>query len=259
MIELLGSLPTWAGGLLMMLLTTLSGLVVYLASHKLISKYQQDVLTDSVGNLFRVTGILVSLMLSLAFTEAIAAMRVVESAIEREAVAISDIFIALRHYDGQASREIRSVLIEYANSVSEDEWPALANDHLGLRTNAAMLKLGDALLELKPTDRVQEVVWSSILADLDVISDNRLIRLNGALSIPPVYTNVVVFGFLVTMACFGVYRPQPVLVALVSLYTLLVGLGLYLIIALSDPFHGGMALEPTAFRLLAETMASELR
>ena len=243
----------------MMLLTTLSGLVVYFASHKLISKYQRDVLTDSVGNLFRVTGVLVSLMLSLAFTEAIAAMRVVESAIEREAVAISDILIALRHFDSQVSHEIRSVLIDYANSVSEDEWPALANDHLGQRTNAAMLKLGDALLELKSTDRVQEVVWSSILADLDVVSDNRLVRLNGAFSKPAVYTNVVVFGFLVTMACFGVYRPQPVLVALVSLYTLFVGLGLYLIIALSDPFRGGMALEPTAFRLLAETLAFEMR
>jgi hypothetical protein len=50
-----------------------------------------------------------------------------------------------------------------------------------------------------------------------------------------------------------------VLIALSSLYTLFVGLVLYLIIALSDPFHGGMALEPNTFRLLAEVLATELQ
>ena len=61
------------------------------------------------------------------------------------------------------------------------------------------------------------------------------------------------------MACFGTYRPQVPLVALVSMYTLFVGLLLYLILALSDPFQGGMGVEPTTFEHLVEKMQAELR
>jgi hypothetical protein len=259
MIEFLGSLPTLFGGFVMMLITTLSGLIVYMVSYKFIAKYLRGDLKDAVGSLFRVVSILVSLMLALAFSEVITERQVVEKAIEREAVAISDIFTALHHYDDQRAVEIQRVLVDYAHSVVDDEWPALANDHLGPRTNALKQKFTEALLELNPVGRVQEKVWSAILADVDAVSDNRLTRLDGALSKPPVYINVVFLGFLITMVFFGAYRPEPVLVALSSLYTLFVGLVLYLIIALSDPFEGGMAIEPTTFHLMAETLASGLQ
>jgi len=259
MIEFVGSLPTLFGGFVMMLLTTLSGLIVCMVSHKFISMYLRGDLKDAIGSLFRVVSILVSLMLALAFSEVIIEKQAVEKAIEREAIAVSDIFIALNYYDEQRAVEIQRILVAYAHSVVDDEWPALANDHLGPRTNALKQKFTEALLELNPVGRVQEKVWSTILVDVDVVSDNRLIRLDGALSKPPVYINVVFFGFLITMVFFGAYRPEPVLVALSSLYTVFVGLVLYLIIALSDPFHGGMAIEPTTFRLMAEILTSGLQ
>ena len=60
------------------------------------------------------------------------------------------------------------------------------------------------------------------------------------------------------MACFGTYRPQTPVVALVSMYTLFVGLVLYLILALSDPFRGGIGVDPTTFEHLVEKMQTEL-
>ena len=259
MIEFVGSLSTLWGAFATMLLTTLSGLLVYLVSHRFISKYMRDDLKDAVASLFRVVSILVSLMLSLAFSEVIIELHGVEKSIEREAVAISDMFVALPYYDEKVAAELRSILVDYVYAVSDDEWPALANDHLGQRASVLKQKFTDALLKLTPANRTQEQVWSSIIADIDLVSDNRLKRLDGALSKPPVYINVVFFGFLITMVFFGTYRPEPVLIALSSLYTLFVGLVLYLIIALSDPFHGGMALEPNTFRLLAETLATDLQ
>ena len=83
-------------------------------------------------------------------------------------------------------------------------------------------------MELQPATEVQKQLWYRILADLDEISDYRLIRLDNALATPPIYIYVIFFGFLVTMACFGAYRPQVPLVALLSLYTVFVGLVLYI-------------------------------
>jgi hypothetical protein len=97
------------------------------------------------------------------------------------------------------------------------------------------------------------------MADIDALSGYRVIRLDNTLAEPPVYAYVIIFGFLVTMACFGAYRPQGPLVALVSLYTVFVGLVLFLIMKLSDPFQGDIGVNPTAFEYLVETLQSEIR
>ena len=97
------------------------------------------------------------------------------------------------------------------------------------------------------------------MADFDTLSDYRIVRLNSALAKPPVYAYVIIFGFLVTIACFGAYRPQVPLVVLVSLYTVFVGFALYLVLALSDPFQGDLGIAPTEFEYLVETLQSEIR
>ena len=114
-------------------------------------------------------------------------------------------------------------------------------------------------MELEPATEVQKQLLSQVLTDLDAASNYRLIRLNKALEEPPVFIYVVFFGFLITMACFGAYRPQVPLVVLVSLYTVFVGLVLYLILALSDPFQSGMGVNPTTFERLVEKLQSGIR
>jgi len=46
---------------------------------------------------------------------------------------------------------------------------------------------------------------------------------------------------------------------LVSFYTVFVGLVLFLIVKLSDPFQGDISVPPTAFEYLVEAMQSEIR
>ena len=209
--------------------------------------------------MFRVVGLLVSLMLSLAFSEVIAEVRVIRNAIEREAVAISDTFTNLELFDMERTQGIRTTLVEYTRAVIDDDWPALANDMLGQRTEALRKQLNEALMNLEPATSNQEKLWSFIMADIDALSDHRFIRLDAALAKPSVYIYVIIFGFLVTMACFGVYPPQGPLVVLVSLYTVFVGLVLFLIVKLSDPFQGEIGVAPTAFEYLVETLLPKIR
>jgi ABC-type multidrug transport system fused ATPase/permease subunit len=219
--------------------TAATGFVVYLVFYKLISKYKREDMKEPTNNLFRVVGMLVSLMLALAFSDVIVELRTIRNAVQRETVAISDIFEVLKLFDIERTREIRTNLVDYSQAVIDDDWPALADDRLS-----------------KPA---QEKMLSHMMADIDAISDYRVVRLNSALAQPPVYLFAIIFGFLVTMACFGAYRPQGPLVVLIFLYTVLVGLVLYLVLALSDPFQGDIGIAPTAFEHLVETLQSEMR
>ena len=249
----------WVGCIVAMISAVVVGLVVYFVSSKFITKYQRDELKDPTQSLFRVVGLLVSLMLSLAFSEVIAEVRVIRNAIEREAVAISDTFTNLELFDRERTQGIRTNLVEYAQAVIDDDWPALANDKLGQRAGALRKQLTEALMSLEPASSNQEKLWPFIAADIDALSDHRFIRLDAALAKPSVYIYVIIFGFLVTMACFGVYLPQGPLVVLVSLYTVFVGLVLFLIVKLSDPFQGDIGVTPATFEYLVETLQSEVR
>jgi hypothetical protein len=259
MIDFLLSLSTWAGCAVMMGFTTVVGFVVYLVFYKLISKYQREDMQDPTSNLFRVVGTLFSIMLALAFSEVIVEQRTIRNAVQREAVALSDTFNALKLFDIERTREIRTILVEYTQAVIDDDWSALANDNLGQRTTALKRQLIEAVMNLEPASPTQEKLWSFIVADIDALSDHRVSRLDAALAAPPIYVNVMIFGFLVTMACFGAYRPQVPLVVLVFLYTIFVGLVLYLVLAMSDPFQGDIAIAPTPFEHLVETLQSEIR
>ena len=99
-----------------MVSTTVVGLVVYLVFYKFISKYQSYDLKDPNTSLFRVVGLLVSLMLSLAFSEVITEVRVIRNSIEREAVAISDTFTNLELFDMERTQGIRTTLVEAMQS-----------------------------------------------------------------------------------------------------------------------------------------------
>ena len=67
MIKFLLALPTWVGCMAAMGLAGVTGYVVYFVFYKIISKYQHEDMKDPTSNLFRVVGMLVSLMLALAF------------------------------------------------------------------------------------------------------------------------------------------------------------------------------------------------
>ena len=141
----------------------------------------------------------------------------------------------------------------------DDDWPAMAIDRLGQRASALKRQFTEKIMKLKPTNSIQKEIRSGIIADIDTMSDYRLIRLNHSMAKPPVYVLVIIFGFLVSMACFGAYQPNFPLTALVSLCMLFIGMVLYLIMAMSDPFQGATTVDPTPFAYLIEALESGVR
>ena len=158
MIDFIISLSTLAGCLVAMGFTAVVGLVVYLIFYKFISKYKREDMKEPTNNLFRVVGMLVSLMLALAFSEVIVELRTIRSAVQREAGAISDTFEVLKLFDVERTREIRTILVDYAQAVIDDDWPALADDRPGKRTGALKRQLAEGVINLKPATPTQEML-----------------------------------------------------------------------------------------------------
>lgn len=257
MVEFLLSLPQLAGAALVMVLATVAGLAVYIVSSGLISKRFNNELIEPMGNLFRLAALFVGLMLSFAFADVLSEKKAIDTAIAHEAAAVWDTFFNLQYFDTEEAFEARAKLIEYTESVIEDDWSQLETDQLSQRTGDLKMELTKHVLNLQPATPLQEKVWSGIMADIDELSDRRLARLDSALAEPPVFVYIVMIGFLVSMVCFGVYRPQGTLIATISIVSAFVGFMLYLVIALSDPYQGAFRVDPIVLETLIERLKAQ--
>ena len=181
----------------------------------------------------------------------------IETSIDREAVAISDTFHNLRHFDKEATVEIRAMLLDYTQAVIDDDWPALVNDKLSQRTDTLKRQIAERTLSLQPSNPKQEKLWSRILSDISIFSDHRLIRLDKSLAAPPVFIYVVMIGYLISLGFFGIYPAQVRLVVSVSICSVFVGSIVYLVLALSDPFQGAFRSDPAVFEHLLATLQAD--
>ena len=83
-------------------------------------------------------------------------------------------------------------------------------------------------------------------------------RFDAALVTVPFYTYVIVLGFLITIAYFTAYRPVFPILVFVSLYAGFVGLLLYSILALSEPFEGDIEADNETFLRIADVLESKV-
>lgn len=250
------------GAFVFMATTTAVGMAVYYVTYRFHAKrYSNETakeIKDVTGNLFRVVGWLFTLLLSLNFSEVVSELAETESAIQSEAAAIADVYHNLQQIKSNETLEFQELLAGYVQAVIEDEWRTLAEDRLSERADKLLRQVEDAALNLPSEGPVQESLRSRTIEDVDRISDFRLARLQHAIETPSVVLLVILFGYLVTMVYFGIYQPRPALIFLLSFYTVFVGVIIYLMLAMSDPFQGATAIDSAAFEYLLESMNAKI-
>ena len=87
-----------------------------------------------MANLFRFAVVFVGLMLSFALSHVLSEKKAIDSAVAREASALRDTFINLGYFNTEEAFEARAKLVEYLESVVQDEWSHLEMDQLSQRT-----------------------------------------------------------------------------------------------------------------------------
>ncbi len=258
-IEALLTLPIVFGSLSFVVLVSAAGLLVWIATFRLHARLEAPeavkAMEGATGNLLRVVGWLFTLLLSLTFTSVVAERKTAENAVEGEAKSILDVHHGLRRLDLPDTR-IQTLLVEYTRAVVEDEWPALEQKRLSERADEVLRQMEDGVLGIEATSSRQKTVLPRVIADLDVMSDQRMSRLVQAREEPTLVILVVFFGYLASMAYFGIYAPRPILVGLIALYTAFVGVSIYLVLAMGHPFLGPTAIDAAPLEYALETMSA---
>ncbi|MDJ0868667.1 MAG: DUF4239 domain-containing protein [Myxococcota bacterium] len=250
MIDWLIGLPVSLGLALSALAAIAFGTPAYLLGWSLVRRDPTNDVMLLGGNLLRVSGTLLALLLSLTFAEVRSELGTLRDSVEQESEHLEDVHHDLARFGGAAAERLRDLVIAYASSVVRDEWPALARGVADERTSELFDRLEAGVIELEPATEEQETLHERMLVDFDQITDLRIDRHFHAVVAPPAFLYIAALGFLCTMGMLGVHAPTVRSLALIFFYCAFIGVVVYFILSLSHPFEGIARIGPEPFQTL---------
>lgn len=180
-----------------------------------------------------------------------------EQIIMHESAVLSELWRDSLAFPPAFRDNIHNDLIEYAQSVVDDEWSAM--DAHGLphpHTQEVYERLWALSYHIKPETGNQEVFLSEYLARLNELSSDRRLRiLHSRMEINGVLWLVLLIGAVPTVAYPLLFSNKHAWVHVVIMGSIMVivMLGLLVTVSLQYPFTGEIRIEPEAFRQLLDS------
>src|SRR5215472_4181747 len=97
--------------------------------------------------------------------------------VAREANQVGDLSRMAKVFSPSVEQSLRKALINYAATVIQDEWPAMARHRESTRTWMAMEELWNTVRAVHPSTAQETIVYDRILFRLNELSDSHRLRL----------------------------------------------------------------------------------
>ncbi len=194
--------------------------------------------------IFRVASLL-SLLLALFLTQEEFAFRKVHASLVAEADSVADLFYDLRRYDEASTAPLQRTIAQYVDVVVNQEWQMLSHGTLSGEAWALWDKVYTGVLDLSPQNARQEALRSSMLSDIDEVSNFRTTRQsvhhnesNG------LFWLCVLSGLMAVVVPYLIYPPYGRNLFFLGVFASYVGLVIFAIYALGNPFSAPIVLVP---------------
>jgi amino acid transporter len=181
------------------------------------------------------------------------------ASVEREANELGDLAHMAEGFPGAARQRLFTTMLAYAQSATDDEWPAMAHGADSPRTQSALDDLWRAYLAVEPATNRENALYQTSLDHLSQMSASRRLRIYASRDDLPTVIQVLLWGGgLITIAFtyfFGVksIRSQALMTAALAG---IVAFLLFLVIVLDNPFHGYVRVPPDPLQQVRERIHS---
>jgi uncharacterized membrane protein YjfL (UPF0719 family) len=234
-----------------------AGLLVF---HRLVPHRLRSRQNDVAGSTMAIAGVVYAVLLAFIAVAVWQGYELADSLVQTEANLVDNLYRGTVGLPNSQAQDLRHTLFVYAETVVQDEWPALA---VGSDEGTAGWQLLDrvhlALVQMPPQEIATESIRTDMLRLLNGLYDARRGRSNAAsVTLPPVLwwnllagaALLLVFAYLFGPPSLGMHA------AMVSLLGATIGLVLVLIVELTHPFEGDNHISPAAFNMLIRDVES---
>lgn len=175
-----------------------------------------------------------------------------------EAVNASDVYRDIESYPPAVRDEVRGSLKDYVDCVIRHEWPAQRRgENRHFEGDLLLHRAAHGLTTFEPATPGQQVVHVQTLRDLDDLVSNRRLRLEAIDShLPGIMWLVVLAGaaVLIFMSYFFCGEKNGLQLLLTVGLSVLIGLVIFLILALDRPLVGKAGIDSSSFEDALQAM-----
>jgi hypothetical protein len=209
-------------------------------------RIQNDIIGWQVSVLGTTYAVIVGFMLYAVWTT----FQSAEINAEYEANCLVNVYRVADGLPGAQRVQVQQLTREYANTVIDQEWPAMHRGEASFPAHAAVEKLWDVVMQTKPVSFAEQSSMNLALTEIASMSEHRRVReLESQSKLPSILWIVLVLGGIITTvsAClFGTENFKLHALQVFSL-TLLLSLALVAIADIDRPFQGTVRVLPRGF------------
>lgn len=255
----------WPLGVSVLIIISASALVAWLAVRMVRRAWPHPAFKENhelVGFSYSVYGLIYGVFLAFIIIIGWERFAETEQLVMQESTVLSELWRDARAFSPPFRDNIHRDLIEYTQSVIDDEWPAMATHRKhSPQTQAIYERLWALSYHIKTEGVNQETYLSEFLARMNELSGTRRLRiLHSDMAISGVLWVVLLLGALPTVALPLLFSNKHAFVQMVIIGSIMsiVLLGLLVTLSLQYPFTGEIAIEPESFRELLTSFHERL-
>lgn len=207
-----------------------------------------------------VVGTLFSVLLGFMVASAMDKYHEAQMHSEQEASTLATVFRISRGLSDQDRPRMLDLCRQYLNEVIDVEWPQMERREQVNKSWDCYQKLWDATVSVVPENDRQSNLQQGLIATMQNLGEHRRARvLLSRSELPASLWVIVILGAAITIALSYVFASQHKSVQgfLIALVATALALNVWLLAAYSHPFSGELALRPSMFLLVKESLSDK--
>ena len=250
-------LPTWAMGLVVILAFLLPSLLGLLVVRTWIYRSfgLSDDTNESVNGFVAATGMLYGLLLGLVAVATWQNYDAANTLASKEASSVAALYQDVSAFPEPERQKLQAHLENYLSYVIDVAWPAHQVGEIPRGGTVILAKFQGVLSAFQPKTPNQQVILAEALSAFNTLVEARRMRMDSVTSgLPSVFWVVIVAGAVLSIALtyavhLASWRAHLILTGVFSLF---VGLLIFLVAALDNPFRGELSVSADSYKLVLQ-------
>lgn len=183
--------------------------------------------------------------------------QVAESNTDAEANSLVNLSRLAEGLPQEQRQPLQSLAKEYANSMVNNEWPAMNRNSLAPDGMIIMRQLWKAVSRPEDLNVSQQEILDHTISTLSELTEHRRLRqLESRMGLPHILWAVLVAGAILTIASACLFGTKSFRLHLLQVFglSLLVAMSLMAIAEIDRPFQGSVSVSPDAFIRAEQSM-----
>lgn len=206
-------------------------------------------------SLFALLGATVGVFIGFLLNQAQSNFQSASALVASEASQINNLDRLLLRFGDDYALEIRTQLNQYLQSIIETEWSQLKLEQGCKETHMLWRSISQKLFKLEPVSPKQIAIYSDILNVAEAVSEARETRIDRSIQkLPSIFWVAMFFIFLGISSITSLVMPGNELEFARTVFPVIYGSLLGLLIIFDQPFKGGTSVKSTALRKVLESI-----